>query len=308
MANIKFRDRTIGSTIAKDADLKSNASLDLSRDAATRADLTSLIQSTSTADRLYADAQITASASKHDTFPYDVALGIEPGVKYVSVIGFNPSVSTQEEEVFHGSVPYIYPTAPVKLTVIGTNAADSSLGTGARLVRLYGLDGNYIEIQEDIQLAGLAPVVTTQSFFRLQEVVVLSAGSTGENIGTINVKHAAAVNGTGGNVIGTVLPGSGRTQLGLYTVPAGKTALYLQGFFVGDKNETIGKLYIRPYGGVFMVRLQAYIQNIQFNMKLTIPFAVPEKSDIRITAQTTTGTAQITAGAFLLLCDNTWGR
>ena len=92
-----------------------------------------------------------------------------------------------------------------------------------------------------------------------------------------------------------------QSQLGLYTVPAGRT------FYLDDLNFTAGisqanktatvRAVVREFGGIFRTRYINVVQSNQLITKFEYPLAIPEKSDIELRVITNTINNQI-GGSF----------
>jgi len=124
------------------------------------------------------------------------------------------------------------PTVAVTLGVSSSSTNDAGpSGTGARKIRVYGLDVNYKPIYEDFTLNGQNKVVGTQYFFRVQpRIDILEAGSGGVNAGDIYVYDSSdtpseGVPATNSKIFGIVGAGDGNCQMGMITVPVGHRAI-----------------------------------------------------------------------------------
>jgi hypothetical protein len=84
-------------------------------------------------------------------------------------------------------------------------------------MRIDGLDANYAEITEDVTLTGQTTATTTQSFLRVNAAYILTAGSTGSNVGVITVDQT-----TSGVVVAVIRATYGEALQLIQTVPAGK--------------------------------------------------------------------------------------
>jgi len=62
---------------------------------------------------------------------------------------------------------YTYLTTASAMRVVSSSAQDGAGGTGLLTLRLIGLDANFAEIEEDITLNGVTPVISTKSFIRI---------------------------------------------------------------------------------------------------------------------------------------------
>lgn len=155
------------------------------------------------------------------------ARGLIPGQELFEKFGRNPAISTTDDpqDVWGGGGLYTGQplTAAEKVSVVsGSTSDDNAGGTGLRSLRLFGqLAG--VEQTEDVLLAGTTPVLTLKDWDRIYRVRGLTAGTGGFNVGAITVNHAV----TTANVFAIVPIGSNRSQIGAFTVPAGKR-LYMR--------------------------------------------------------------------------------
>jgi hypothetical protein len=207
------------------------------------------------------------------------------------VYGYNRDVdtTTDPESLWNGGGIYtgFNATAAQTLQVFSASANDTANGTGARTVRLEGLDGNYNEITETVTLNGTTPVLTTFSFLRLQRQEVISVGSAGHNVGEITVRQSV----TTANVFSVMPAEQNRSHLGCYTVPAGYNGFMWNAFFSliregGQPNydrEAKVDFYIRDFGEgkPFVSKEPIGITTGSFNHPCAnLPFFIAEKSDI----------------------------
>ena len=119
------------------------------------------------------------------------------------------------------------PTVAVTLAVSSSSTADTAAGTGAQVVEVWGLDGNYEEIAETFILNGQTPVGGTKSFLRVNFVRVSRAGTGLTNAGVLYVFDssdtvASGVPQTNTKIFGVVEAGAGVSQMGMRTIPANR--------------------------------------------------------------------------------------
>lgn len=92
-----------------------------------------------------------------------------------------------------GTHPYI-PPAPTQVQVTSTDVNDTLAGTGAQRVRVYGYDGNFNFIFEDLDMAGNLPSASTLAYFRFINCVVIQTASVSPslppNLGNIYISPA----------------------------------------------------------------------------------------------------------------------
>ncbi len=191
------------------------------------------------------------NALQQDTgYRLRVAMGLVPGVSTVHLYGRSPGVDTTERVLWApGAAAYggwLSAAAPVRVKA-GGNAADAAAGNGARKVLVTGLDADFAEASEEITTNGAsASSPTATSFIRVLEAHVTDCGSyaTPYNTGDVSIET------TGGVEVIRMLAGRAQSQVGVYTVPAGKV-FYLAHVGVsveGSKAATL-RLWMRANAG-----------------------------------------------------------
>lgn len=118
--------------------------------------------------------------------------------------------------------------------LVSSDAQDNAAGTGARTVIVRGLDSNWAQVTATIVPTGVAPTAATaQTFIRINEVEVLTAGSGFSNAGDLTIS-------IGGTNIVKVFATHSTSDAARYTVPAGMK-MYLSNIeasAVGNKEVT----------------------------------------------------------------------
>jgi len=133
---------------------------------------------------------------------------------------------------------YIEQTTNAQRSIASSSANDTSAGTGARTVQIKYLDqtgaGPFIET---LTLNGLTYVntVATDICF-IEQIEVLTAGSTGSNVGILSLK--AAITG-GGVTIGTIAAKNNQTFWAHHYVPINKIC-NVTGISCGHNGTTVG--------------------------------------------------------------------
>lgn len=221
-------------------------------------------------------------------FQLDVALGSYPNIRIGIQSGRNTDIDTgtTPETIWNGGGSYtgFNATAAETLTVVSNNANDTAAGTGARTVRLYGLDADYNEITEDVTLNGLTPVTTTQSFLRMDTSEVLTAGSLGYNVGELTARQSS----TTANIMMVMPARVNRTAILVTTVPAGKTRVFTSSQVriarsSGAAGSANARILYRLEGGLFLPAINEEITTaIPFISPPNGYFVVPEKTDVKV--------------------------
>jgi hypothetical protein len=143
---------------------------------------------------------------------------IDAPVKSIVISGANFDIDT-------GSVPedftpeggtFSFLTSSDTLSIVSTSANDTLGGTGANVVLIEGLDNEYRQIFEVINLNGLTPVTSVNSYLRVNQFRVIFSGSGQTNAGVITAEDST----TGTVNLGYMSIGSSFMKRLLYTVPA----------------------------------------------------------------------------------------
>jgi len=127
-----------------------------------------------------------------------------------------------------GGVDITFPTSATTMQIASTSANDTSAGTGAQLVTIFGLDADYISVSETVTMNGQTPVTTTQVFLRIQESVVVQTGSTLGNEGNIYISDNADTFSGGepqNRCYDSMAIGDGFSKTATFTVPLGQVLL-----------------------------------------------------------------------------------
>lgn len=225
----------------------------------------------------------------------EVAAGLVDGRRIYNIYGRNFDVDsgTVPEDLWNGGGVYTgFPTtgSAETLSIVSSSVNDTSAGTGALTIKIYGLDGNYAEITETVTLNGTTPVTTTQTFWRVDTAEVIAAGSGGFNAGQITANHST----TTANVFFVMPANRGRTNTANFTVPAGWSALIreLDVWVRGSGTaQADGELWVRPYGQSAQLRHPWTASNsTPFHVGLHGGILCAEKTDImvRVTAASAT--------------------
>lgn len=239
-------------------------------------------------------------------FLLEVAQGNVTGRRIQRIIARNPDVDTiATEDIWFNGGTLTYLTSAERMNVKSTSTSDTSAGTGARTIRVTGLDANYDEIEETVTLNGTTNVLTANSYLRVHIVDVITAGTNGAPLGEITLTAQTAA------TIHANLPvGENRNGKSHYTVPAGKTA-YLLDFLPSMAAGKTGCDIIfqaRPFGEVFKMVSRIAVQSSGtsgLNHDLTMgPPKFTEKTDIRVRASASANDQDVFSEYILLLVDN----
>jgi hypothetical protein len=186
-------------------------------------------------------------------FELDIARGLIQGETFTNVHGRNPTTATGDA-IWAESTAYIAPVTAELVNVVSTSINDdgSPAGTGAQTIRITGLNELYDVVTEDLTLNGTTNVLTVNKYFNIRLAYVLTAGSTGGQVGTITLISTAA----GTPAMGRMAIGANATESSIYQVPRNYTA-----FFNIPQMSTVASvpnnvlnigMYKKVLGGVFV--------------------------------------------------------
>lgn len=241
----------------------------------------------------------------------DVTLGIArgnvPGTSLMRKFGANPDVDIGTEDIWDGGGVWVAPTQARTHDIASTDADDdgSPAGTGARTIKVFGLDGNYEDQSETLTMNGTTDVPTVNQYIMIHRMMVVTAGSTGNNVG--NITATAQVDGT---VTAQITATRNQTLMAIYQIPNAKTG-YLVHWYIDAFRATIsggvdGWLSIQPDGEVFQQKAHRSMQGQGGSSTTAKLFCLPAaaKSIIKISALPTAANYKIAAGFDLILVDD----
>ena len=240
-----------------------------------------------------------------EPFELQVARGQISYHNPIHKFGYNSDIGTSPETVWTIGGIYTYLAAASTLYVSSSDANDTSAGTGARTVQVYGLDANYDEVNVTVSLAGQSAVQLgdASNWIRVFRMTVRSAGSSGENVGTLYVgTEATPASGVPVAKYASIAIGDSQTLMCVWTVPRGYTA-YLHQKDV-SASSSAGKFAIftleaRPFGEVMQVKDKVLLANNSTAISYWNPISFAEKTDIEVRAQADSIGGSITASAAL---------
>lgn len=241
-------------------------------------------------------------------FLLEVARGKIAKHALVRVFGINADVDTGAEEdvvAFGGDQPWF--TSAQSLDVLSTSTDDTnSAGTGARSIRVTGLNGSHAAITEDVNLNGTTAVTLSNTYIGGVQAKLLTSGTGLVNAGTVTIRNVLDESSVAQMPIGY-----GQTLGAVYTVPASKTA-YLIGWSTSlYKAVTSGHAEMRLMVFDFAVgwRLEALHEldhgGVSVHSRasdLLIP--LPAKSAVRVRAKVSANDTGVSSELSLVVIDN----
>lgn len=242
-------------------------------------------------------------------FGMRVALGREPGVSMIRKFGSNDDIQQSVETVWPEGGITTYRTTAIAMQISSDDATDTAAGDGARTVEIFGLDANYVEINETVILDGLTQVETTNLYLRVFRMIVRTDGSVGidANGGIIycGTGLPSPVTGKPSVVHCLISAGEGQTEVAFYTIPAGKEGLLCHYYLSEDSVQSLrGTVYARPLGETWQNKFRSLQRDTPFDISLDpICDMFEEKTDIEMRGVVGASTSAVSAGFTLFLFD-----
>lgn len=247
----------------------------------------------------------------------NIAIGEQEGRSVVHKFGHNAAIGTSYEAISYGA-EYQMPTpsSAITLRVAAGDANDDAAGTGARSVRLQGLDATGALIEETIATAGAsAGAASTNAFMRLFRAYVLESGThaqvgTGSHADDIVIEDSAGAN-TWATITATDRA-AGQTEIGCYTVPLGSSA-YLASFLLTPETSKTMDVIIAQRQGILtdtapfpaareVARFIGVTEPI--SEEFLTPVRFPALTDIIVLAKNSVGTAAASVTMEIILVED----
>ena len=247
---------------------------------------------------------ITGGSTVGD-IPFYLAVqqGKVPGYSMINKFGYNPSIGSGSfETIWETGDDYPWQSSAVTVDVVSDDTNDDVAGTGARTLRIQGLDGSYNFAEETVDMDGTTTVTTTQTFLRVFRMSVETAGTSGNNEGTITATYTG-----GADVAATISPGNGQTLMCLYTIPAGYTGYLLSMNISSGKDQEMDFKFIQRDNSVanagFQTKQFLNVRGGQTTVIFNAINVIPQKSDIYVSGKASSTSSSSASFDLLLVQD-----
>lgn len=188
-----------------------------------------------------------------------------------------------------------HPSAASALGIASTSANDTAAGTGARTVRITGLNSSYDVATEDVTLNGQTKVVTSATFIAVLDVQVLTAGSGGVNAGVLYVADDGDTFTSGVPTVPYMVVDVGWNIAApsVYTVPDGYE-LALGRLSVTCDNGKTTTVYVEVYGSTSLWerRMEVHVGSGASETLLS-EAVVAARQRVRVRGLVNTGTGNV---------------
>ena len=226
----------------------------------------------------------------YEPFDLQVARGQIQGHSTVNIYGFQVSVTTTNIPIWEVAGAYAYPASAQTMKL--ASSVDTGQDLSGTTILIQGLDSSYNPISEVLALTGTTEATTVNSYLRISSISVASGIPTG----TITLKNAA-----GSATYAQINPSIGRSQMSIYTVPAGYT-FYLSRIdaYTSANGSSADWVQYRnvqtsPSGVITLTQQAPFVNNYHAQRVMPRPFS--EKTDIQLQAKTSANTYAVSIAA-----------
>ena len=227
------------------------------------------------------DIRSISQVGTSEPFELQVARGQIPGHSIRNLFGTNPAIGTTFRTPWENNTALPFLSAEQNLSLVSDSVTDTAVS-----IFVSGVDGNYSPVSEVVALNGTTPVVTTNKYFRINDLVTAS----GNAVGNVTASYSSVV-------YAKIIAGRGRNQAAVFTVPAGHS-FYLgriDAFTATANNDTKIMSFRNQVtfsdGRVFNVAQTSFVARM--DIARVLPFKVAEKSTIEFQVKMSGQTADI---------------
>lgn len=195
------------------------------------------------------------------------------------VFGRNDAIDTSSSVVRTIGGSPIFPTTEDFVSLESDSVNDTLAGTGARVVKIDGLDQNYKRVTEMVYMDGITPVSSKKKYIRVNEILVLSSGDTESNEGTILCKRGVT------DII-SIRPEASISISSLYTLDEYTTAKLDKVFANTEKGKDVEVILCYRVSGTKYIRGVVDLYENQGEISIDKKGqTIPAKSDLWIEAK-----------------------
>ena len=238
------------------------------------------------------------------SFNLNISRGKVPGFSIIHKFGRNPQIdtTTDPEDIWDGGGIWVAPTQARIHQLTSTSAEDGAgTQTGALTLRILALDSKYNRIQEDLILNGQSNVPMVRAYTMIYRMLILTAGSTGSNVGVIT-----ATADDDGSVTAQINTTNNLTGMAIYQIPSNVKG-YMTNFY-GSLADSGGsganvdmQLLVQPFNGVFQVKQfhgLVAAGAAHFNHLFPVPFPLSALATVKMQAKTTSASSAVVSAGF----------
>jgi len=206
----------------------------------------------------------------------DIVQGTRNDLKNKEVEGISDDLSSGVEKcLWNENAVFSYPVNTNSVChIVSDSANDSSSGTGARTIKITGLQHSqsssvhtFTELSQTLTMNGTTNVAVSTNFYRITKIEVLTAGSTGVNQGNIKIFN------TGSSAIFGCMAAGDNHSNQLIVSPPTNEDIIVENLHVSAHFETPVELKINLYSqstGLQKVLYKIFLSSNSNNMSFKL--------------------------------------
>jgi hypothetical protein len=237
---------------------------------------------------------------------FRIANGESTGKDIVIINGYNEGCSADFEAVWPTGGLYSWPTTATTMEALSTSANDTAAGSGARTVKITGLDSSFSKIEETVSLNGTSAVATTSSFIRVNRCEVITSGAYATTHETGTQEGDITVRVSGGGAVQAVIEATnaaakitrnGICASGRHTTSASERLIIEEVRVTCEVSKAVDfHLYTRGDADTLSAPFSASKLRLEFmglseqtSTRLAVPIVVQGNTDVWIVARLSSG-------------------
>ncbi len=204
----------------------------------------------------------------------------------------------QEEDVWTEGDDYTFSSAAEAHWVSSSDDGDDEE------ITIEGLDVNWAEVTETVDLTGQTPAALSTSLIRVNRAYNSDSTALDGDIYVLTTDTlTAGVPDTQTAIKAKIDNGDEQTQQLIYSVPAGKT-MFLETWETNSDAKTDFQLHVREFGKVFRIQAHRHNAGGSSNFVFSNPRRILAKSDVKMRAAALANTDVGGHFGFLLMDDD----
>lgn len=220
------------------------------------------------------------------------------GVAVYHIVGYDSDLGSTNKLIYPGTAQFVYLTESQGIKISSDDVNDTYAGTGARVIRVVGLDDQGVIQTEDVALDGTTVVYSIGDYLRVFQAFVLTAGTMAGAEGELTILH---IDDT---PVGTIEAPVNAMRNGHFTVPANTNAYVLRYGFNSSDTCTYCIRISTPGGDARCFSVEDMTVGHQIERPLSTHHRIPPLGIVELNAaKFLPATTYVTGDMDLLLVD-----
>lgn len=248
------------------------------------------------------------------TLPFNtaLALGAIDGISAIYKFAFNSDIDIVEEAVWDVGGNYIFLDSAEYISIVSTSDNDKENGGGQDTIMVIGLGEFGEPLSVVVKLNGTTPVLTTKKFYRVFIMRSIKSEEQDVLIGS-NIGDITATSVDTSNIQARIVAGNGSTQMAVFSVPKGYTALIRNVDVNCGKNDELD-VYLKirtasdvgEYQSGFITMAKRRIYQNNFIRNYVVERKMGELTDMILTAKSEISNGKMSSSLEVVLFEGVY--